>query len=513
MDTTPPAPVTSEQPLVYRPISLLAIGSLVAAGLFTAFVLVTGGVALFYGAPIYMPPWILGLAILGAILAAAAGWRIRGSEGTLAGQALANWGWWLSIISGLGYAAFYGATVLAITQQADNFLRVEAPDSGFFPLLQKGKVEEAFLLTQPPARRATANLQDAKKMELQFDLPGGKGAKGLLSMFRGNDLIRMLADLGDRAQVKPLGVKEWVYGNKGFTVKRAYRINTPEVELDVLLPVMSSEGDESGPGRNWFVMFFPSPSKVAMQLTPLGEMMTAYRQQARSIIKGWADKINLNHPDVRRLSYYDTLQPESRDKTKRLEAVCTAMRLLGEPFAYFGQSRGACLPLISPGPLFHWQDFDSWLYVPGYADFVAGKFIDRTDWDKIAPDPDLRKRIRTQVMDSFYGRNHPGRPPIVLRGSEESYTPYRKKDGKIQILANYEMPVGMTAQDPMPKNVAEVTVTAEAREVGSKQEVESILPGEWRIVSVEITHLRQMPSGLLKLDPSQLPPDPGSPLR
>jgi hypothetical protein len=444
--------------------------------------------------------------VLGAVRAVAAGGRIRGSEGTLAGPALANWGWWLSIITGLGFAAFYGATVLAVTQQADNFLRVEGPDSGFLPLLQKGKFDQAFLLTQPPSRRATVNLDDPRALEL-LDIPISKSPKGLLSLFRSNDIVLMLREAGETAQIKPLGVKEWVHGKTGFTVKRTYRISTPEAEIDVVLPVLSSEGDESGPGRKWFVQFFPPP-KFTLQPTRLGEVMTGYRYQARSFIRSWVEKINLNDPSARGVTYLDTLEPAARDKARRIGAIRTGMRLILQTLEHSGLAPGCGLTISGTGPQFRWEDYDPWLYLPGYAEFVTGKGVDHTDWEKTCKDADVRNKIRAQVRDSFFGRNYPGRPQVVIKAPEESYLPYRKKDGKIQIISSYDMPVGMTAQEPVAKFVAELVVTAEAREVDSPQEVGTISLSDWRIVGIDVPRLFNLPQGPMRIEIPQPPPPP-----
>jgi hypothetical protein len=510
MDTPPPASVTAEESLVYRPLSLMAISSVIVAGLFTALLLGTLLVGLINGSPIYPLPWLLGIPVLGAALALAAGWRIRSSEGTLAGKSFANWGWWLSVITGLGFAAFYGATVMAVFQQADNYMRVEGPDSGFFPLLQQGKVDQAFLLTVSPARRANVNPNDMRAMQL-LDIPISKSAKGLLSMFRANDMVLMLSEAGEQAQVKALGVKDWVYSNKGFTVRRKYHISTPEADLDVEIPVVSSEGDESGPGRKWFVQFFPPPVKSNMQLTPLGELMSAYRNIARFFIKGWVDKINLNEPNARGMAYLETVEPAERDKFRKLGAIRTGMRLVMQTLDQFGQAPGAGLPMSSLGPLYRWEDYDPWLYLPGYADFITGKGLNLTDWEKVSGVPDVRSKLRAQVEDSFFGRNYSGRPQISLKASEEAYLPYKKKNGKIQILASYDMPVGMTAQDPSPKFIAEIVVTAEANEVANVEVFATAAAPEWRIVSINVRQLFNLPQGPMKIDPSSMQPGPLNP--
>jgi hypothetical protein len=501
--TTPGAPpVAAEPPLVYRPLSMLAIASVVAGGLFTALILITGGAALMQGTPIYLPTWSLAVPLGGALLAFAAGWRIRGSEGTLAGMPLANWGWWLSIISGLGYAAFYGATALAVQQQADHFLRVEGPESGFFPLLQKGKINEAFLLTMAPSRRGSVNPNDPAAME-DFDIPaGGKSPKGLLSMFRFSDIVKLLAEYGDQAQVKALGVKDWKFDNKGFAIQRGYRITTPEAEMDVLLTAQSTEGGGATPGRKWFVVFFPPPKKEGLSLTELGRLLTAYRLRGRAFIRAWTDKVNLNVYPARVQSFFETLAPEARERLQRVASCAVEVRLTTQALAQLGQAPGTGLPLGCTGPLIGQDDYDYYLYLPGYVDFASGRGIDVTNWESLTRDDGLRNQIRTQILDTFFGRVHPGRHPITLKGPDEAYVPYRKKDGKVQILAEYDLPVGMLSQEVAPRYIAECVITAEVAEVAGEA-INTQSYNDWRIVSIELKRLLPLPQGLLKVDPNQ----------
>ena len=91
----------------------------------------------------------------------------------------------IGLVTGLGYATFYFVTGLAVTTQADNFLLVKGPDSGFLTRLQAGDVNGAFLLTRPLSERSGANPNDQTAFEDQFDMPapGDRAPAGLLSMF------------------------------------------------------------------------------------------------------------------------------------------------------------------------------------------------------------------------------------------------------------------------------------------------------------------------------------------
>src|SRR5437870_645296 len=114
------------EPLVYRPVSLLAIVGACLGGLYTALVLLTTIVALINGTPYFLRGWLVILVLGGVVLSLLAMWQIRQSEGTLAGQAVARWGLWLSLVPGLGYEAYRYATGWALTQQANDFLMLKS---------------------------------------------------------------------------------------------------------------------------------------------------------------------------------------------------------------------------------------------------------------------------------------------------------------------------------------------------------------------------------------------------
>src|SRR5262249_22850490 len=169
---------------------------------------------------------IVALPAVGAILSLTAILLIGRSEGTLAGVRLAQWGWWLSVVFGLGYAAYYGATRFAVCLKAENFSRV------WFDKLTQGKVNDAFVDTLDPALRQSISREDERALEQRFNQPGGTGPKGQLSSFRESDIVRVLQQAGAQAQIEPLGVREWDYKAGAYKVKRVYRIRTEEGVFD-----------------------------------------------------------------------------------------------------------------------------------------------------------------------------------------------------------------------------------------------------------------------------------------
>ena len=284
----PVAETTAE--LVYRPISGLAVSGLLLASLYAGLVVISATVALVQGAAFFLPMWLGVIALAGGILSFLAQRQIRDSEGTRAGMAIARWGLWLSIFSGLGYGAYYYFTGLALIQQANHFLMVkEDDDSGFFPRLLEAKdnpveLNRAFLLTLSFSRRGGSNPAKDEDMERQYNQSTPMGGKGELSRFRDDNLVQALVRDGRKVQVEPLGVQEWSYEKSaekhGYTVTRNYRITTPEVIVEVLLTVQSTEGSAEGERRRWFVMW-NYRRQSAVQLTDWGQSLKNMRNDLR----------------------------------------------------------------------------------------------------------------------------------------------------------------------------------------------------------------------------------------
>jgi hypothetical protein len=296
-------------------------------------------------------------------------------------------------------------------------------------------------------------------------------------------------------------------------VQRGYRITTPEAEVDVLLTAQSTEGTSASPGRKWFVVFFPPPKKEALNLTELGRLMTAYRLRGKAFIRGWGDKINLNVYPARIQTFLETQDPDSRERLQRVASCAIDARLIAQGLTQIGHAPGAGLPLGCTGPLIGQDDYDYYLYLPGYADFAVGRGIDVTNWEALTRDDALRNQVRTHVLDTFFGRVHAGRQPVTLKGPDEAYIPYRKKDGKVQILAEFDMPLGVLPQDSAPKYMAECVITAEIRDLGGEA-INTQSYNDWRIVGVEVKRILQIPLGILKLDPNQgMPKRIGGPVR
>src|SRR5262249_52719032 len=125
----PPLAPPSEPGAAYRSISGWAIAGFTLGALFTLLVVICALVALYQGSPFFFRPWMFLLAILGVFVSLYAQRHVRNSEGTLAGAKLAQWGFRLSLVSGLVYSSYYFVTGYAVTSQANAFVMEEGEET------------------------------------------------------------------------------------------------------------------------------------------------------------------------------------------------------------------------------------------------------------------------------------------------------------------------------------------------------------------------------------------------
>jgi hypothetical protein len=313
--TSPAAAERPAEPLVYRPVSGLAIAGFILSALYAALVVFTAVVALIRREPFFLPTWMHALAAGGVVLSFLALRQIRVSEGTRAGTPLARWGLWLSVLCGLGTVVFSGFTGLAVRTQANSFLTEKGPDGGFFPLLEEGTprgVNAAFLLARPPEARRQANPNNDPEMEKVFDIPLDpmKDPRGGLTIFRSVDFVQLLGQHGTANEIVPAGDTKWDYDAKGYAVSRTYRIRNPEGEFDLKLKVQSVESGTPGEGRKWMVLWAPMHPPVSeVSLTPLGKTMQQLRTSAALFGNVWLFKL---HAGALFEVHADLLDPKER---------------------------------------------------------------------------------------------------------------------------------------------------------------------------------------------------------
>jgi hypothetical protein len=296
----PVVPPAAPESAVYRPLSGFALAGFILSALYAVFVLANAALALMQGIPFFFPFWVAALALAGLTLSLLGQAQIRNSEGTRAGLALARTGIWLSIFAGLGYFAYYYVTGLAVTSQANSFLLVaDSPNSGFFPRLEKGatdpvELRTAYLFTLPANQRGGVKAEDARGMAQVHDQPTKDGGPGKLSSFERSLVVRTFGKgAAGKITVEPLGVQAWGYEFQSYRVARNYRVRTPELEMEILVPTGTTEGDAAGQMREWYVAFNQlqaEPNK--RKFTPLGLGLQELRKQAAGHVYAVFQKLN-----------------------------------------------------------------------------------------------------------------------------------------------------------------------------------------------------------------------------
>ena len=278
------------EPLVYRPLCGFAIASFLIGVGFAAYLLLVGLWCLRDRSPLLLPLLVPAIPFGGAALAVGAFLRIRNAEGTLAGWKLAQWGWWLNLLCGLGYLAYYVAVYLAVTSQAETYtLRCFA-----YVKQGKDKLNNAFLMTLPPAQRENVNPEDEQELRLRFGRSMGGGGTGQLAPldnFRYDELVRFIAQGGDKTQIEPLGVREWEYKNDAYRVLRSYRITTEEGSYLVAMRTLGSESrTREYKGRQWQVEW--REHKIEQKdYSPLGQRLIQLSDDSRQFADYWMGEV------------------------------------------------------------------------------------------------------------------------------------------------------------------------------------------------------------------------------
>lgn len=302
----------SESP-TYQRLSALAVVGFALAILFSGFTGLQVLLGMASDAPV-LNPWLVLLTAISAAVSLLGLLVVSRSEGTLAGMRLAQWGWWLSLVCGLGYGAYYWATYMAITQQANEFVME------WFEKLRQGKVNQAFLFTHPQAIRSDVNPDDARVMEIRFNSasnpgPDGKRQRGQIDYFRGLDTVRKVIQAGENAEVQPKGVTRWEYKAPSYVVARTYQVTTPEGKFDISVTADGREGREQGvEGRSWTIWANELGYIGMPDLNDRGKRVPILRRSAKDFLEGWLKKLRNREPQK---AFLETIDLKDRDEVAK----------------------------------------------------------------------------------------------------------------------------------------------------------------------------------------------------
>jgi hypothetical protein len=472
-------PEPSGDALVYRPLSGLAIAGLALSLVYTVMVVVSAAAALIEGAPFFLAGWTVLLAVAGAGLSLLARWRIRTSEGTRAGLKVAQWGLWLSVVSGLGYTAYAMATAAAIKQQANRFLTEPGEDAGFFPHLQKGEVNAAFLLTQTPSRRSGSNPGDDEKMRRQFDTAlGPNSPTGMLTMFADSPLVRLFEQARltkDPVTVEPAAVRGWGYEAKGYKVERTYSIGVgtqaPEVTVELLVTVKSVEAEGTGAGRKWFVDWSQSYI-LKTQDSPAGLKINQLRWDARGFVDAWLAKLNQGQ---RAQAFLDTLDAPERAAANKHLAASGATRVWALPVGLAVPLPPVTVPLDSA--------LADRLFVPGFDQFLRSQPYLKAGGLRTLAAKDL-PGIRADFERAFQEVGDTRQPLKVTIEDPKVALWEMTGDGRLQISHRFQIPLVQGGPGLPAGFLGKGRIVVHTPVPGDPRRVE--FTPAWRLVSVEL---------------------------
>jgi hypothetical protein len=261
-------------------------------------------VAFSTGTPLFLGLGTLAIPILMAFLAFVARQQIRASEGVLSGLALTTWAWWLSVLFGLGFAAYYVGTYLAVSWQAEDFT------AKWLEKLRTGKVNQAFWDTLDPGKRRFEKPDDADYMYQHYGVNMGP-RKGPLAVFQDHEVTRLLRMASQEGgSVAPLGVRNWSYEKGGYRVEELFQVTTLEGVYGLVIPVVGIQSKEFE-GRQWQVNWGDVVfGATTLSLTELGNTLAQWRQESRLFAHQWLDRRERGSESA----ILDTLAPAQRDQ-------------------------------------------------------------------------------------------------------------------------------------------------------------------------------------------------------
>jgi hypothetical protein len=505
----------SPSAVVYRPVSVLAIVGFIIA-LVLGIVLLGSTIAAFVrGAPL-LDPWILPfsmiLSVVGIVISLLAWWQIRQSEGTRAGVALAKWGWWLSLLFGLGYLAYYFAFEAAVGLEAADFT------DKWFAKLREGDVNSAFLLTLDPDRRKDL-LPNRPDHMAQFTLVGEQGVSELQT-FEAKDFIRFMLQGGTAGEVQSQGVREWKYLSepKAYQVQLSYRLHTPEGEMDCLVTLRSgsNKGKKSG-GRQWYVVLADTSRSGFTRPSDLGIAIEAWSNQASAFVDGWFGM--LGKGDLWE-AYLDTLEPTERERLrhefaswKKAHSVAWVAGVwAGGPVCAMALPVSVVLSATGPANVEGYRQFVQGSFIGGQEAFLA-KGEGQKPEEKALREETLRALIGIfQMQTGEYSLKHPAAPAPMTRRMGHMATWKPGPDDRLQMTHTYQIFVFHKAsgvQQP-PKYRYDVRLDLES----DPGPVSLDRKPEWRLAAVKLLDAGEMklPSTHGRPGPSDGGPPPGQPL-
>jgi hypothetical protein len=236
-------PFAAPAEMEYRPISRIAIIGLILS-LFSPLLFLTDNGFL----------WLIFFVIPGAVLSILARRAVMQSEGSLAGEALANLGIILSVCCGLGWMTSRLVSVYVTDMEARDAIET------WIDQMQSGKSGTAFLYTmQPKLRNLDFNPEDHRHLRLRFPNQTARGS--LYDAFVVNPIYSQLLRYGKDARMTYLSQVDNTVYRGTHTFRLRYDMQTPIANGEVIFVAKSEDVDtDQGVRRQWSLAVENSPT-------------------------------------------------------------------------------------------------------------------------------------------------------------------------------------------------------------------------------------------------------------
>jgi hypothetical protein len=460
-----------------QPIALFALlaagAALVVGGLCLAVL-----VSIFQSGRPFVSDIILLLAPVGWGLSVAARWQIRQSEGTRSGLGLANFAWWVSVVCGIGYGAYFVGGELAVRNQATTYADEFFKRFHINATTKANDVNGAFVMTLVPDQRLGVDPSKVRDLELRF------GGSGPLTQFRQHELVRILEQAQGQIEITQRGIIQKAYEGNILRVVLNAQLRTPDGVFDLALTVTGVEGKAVGQkARTWRILLQDMAPIRSRQYSASGRLWGELQVAGQMAAQAWLRRL----ANRQTLEAFLELQPpmERLACIHRLEALHTLHQQLLPAVLTGGSWTDAVGPTLATkfAPLW-------WSTLPGFRDFLAGKWINGPDL------PGRAYMLREVVANGAIqipNTSQPGRPPaeslgsLLLEGDALLYT--QPIELQLPLPSGFTVPGTLTLRMTNANLVTELSrLRAADWPTPQPAAAESLLKGkalEWRIEKVD----------------------------
>jgi hypothetical protein len=249
----------------------MAVAAAAVAALFVVLLLALGYSAYKAKTPLITPELLI-LPFAAIVLSFAARRIIKNSEGTRTGELfgvdLPAAAWWVALVAGLGYGAYWWAIDYSIRRD------VESEVKRWTDSVLKGELTRAFDRTLPPPSRFGSREAEMKARHREE-----------LSGFYQSDLVRTVERNKGACEFVPGGLRDWSLKQGIIDSVYSGTLRCPEGLFPVHIPLKGAEptgGPEAAAGRQWQIQFSAAGyfARDKATLTPYGWFVIDLLQQA-----------------------------------------------------------------------------------------------------------------------------------------------------------------------------------------------------------------------------------------